>query len=80
VKLVYSVSPAKSSGGLKYRITVRRHKRWVTVRRAALAGHAHGSHALTIKQLFASHPILAGHYRLELAAGKSSKSLGFRVE
>jgi len=75
VKLVYRFSsPSKS---FRYRLERKSGQGWQVVRSIKRSGGFHGSHSVTVKQLFGSAAVETGLYRLVLSADANQSQLGF---
>jgi hypothetical protein len=77
VKLVYTFSPASTRFG--YLLSLKNGANWVTVRSINKTGSFKGSYTMTVKQLFGSHAVKIGQYRVRVSADGGSKLLSFKV-
>jgi hypothetical protein len=77
VKLIYSFS--KPSKSFSYLLTFKKGTKWQTVKRVKKQGYFKGSHAMTVKKVFAGKPVKVGSYRLKLSADGGRKLLSFKV-
>jgi hypothetical protein len=77
VKLVYRFSsPSKS---FSYLLTFKKGAKWLKVKNVKHKGYFKGSHAMTVKKVFAGKPVKVGRYRLKLSADGGRKLLSFKV-
>ncbi len=79
VKLVCKFK--KKSGSFSYALTLKKGKKWQTVKRVKKVSYRKGSYTTTVKKVFAGKAVKLGSYRLKVSAGKSSQApLASRVE
>jgi hypothetical protein len=76
VTLVYTFSPASTRFG--YLLSLKKGANWVTVRSVNKTGSFRGSYTMTVKQLFGSHALQIGQYRVKVSADANSVTRGFR--
>ena len=77
VKVQYKFS--SKSSGFAYVLSRKASSRWSTVRSVSKRGSFRGSHTMTVKSVFTSKPITAGHYRLKLSSSANSFTLSFTI-
>jgi hypothetical protein len=77
VKLTCTFSP--KSKVFKYVLSIKKGKKWTSVKSVGKTGFYKVKYAWTVKELFAGKPVKHGTYRLKLSADTNSKTLGFRV-
>ncbi len=75
VKLTYRFSAPSES--FAYRLERKTAHGWKTVRGVSKQGSFHGTHSLTVKQLFGGRDIAAGRYRITLRADAGNVRVGF---
>ena len=77
VKLVCAFP--KKSGSFSYLLTLKKGKKWQTVKAVKKVSYRKGSYTMTVKKVFAGKAVKLGSYRLKISAGSASKLLSFKV-
>jgi len=77
VKLVYSISVRSTT--FSYLLSLKKGKKWQTVKSVKQKGRFKGSKTMTVKKVFAGKPVKVGSYKLVLSVDRGHKTLGFKV-
>jgi len=77
VKLIYSFSTRSTT--FSYVLSIKKGKKWRTVKSVKKKGSFLGSKTMTVKKIFAGKPVKIGSYKLVLSVDRGHKTLGFKV-
>jgi alpha-tubulin suppressor-like RCC1 family protein len=77
VKLVCKFK--KKSGSFSYLLTLKKGKKWQTVKSVKKKSYSKGAATMTVKKVFAGKAVKLGSYRLKISANGAGKTLSFKV-